>query len=290
MVLPILAAKAAGKGSESAQAIKNDLYVRRWATVTGKGKHKKVVDHELHINPVGVALGIAGTAVAAGLTVLGGALALRLSGKKLKLGEATRYFMVDEFGATSHTETYLISPATAAVPGYYKTESVAVCTWTLIDPERPRDQRVDIVKYDVHVAQAPYPAPEGQYWTHTDSFRSYQVWVPEVPAQEAVYGERLVWDSPLVTSLLTKRGVPIAAFKGEDNTDAMVAAVNRATKRVPKYIPGTVENIRAHAITAINPVTRKSQAAMRWVYKYKVVGMSLEDKEDESWISKMFGV
>ena len=82
-ILPI----AAGKAKErSTEAVKGDVYVRKWTSVEGKGKKKRVVEHEIHANPGSIGLTAVGLAVGAGVAVVGGALALRFSGKKLITG------------------------------------------------------------------------------------------------------------------------------------------------------------------------------------------------------------
>ncbi len=60
MPVPILAAKSGVDASKRvAEALKNDIYVVSWSSVKGKGKKKRVVEHELHVNPVAVGVGVA---------------------------------------------------------------------------------------------------------------------------------------------------------------------------------------------------------------------------------------
>ena len=61
MIPAQLAEKAAGKAS---RALTGDVYVSKWQTTKGKGKKKKVVDRELHINPLLVIAAVGAGALA----------------------------------------------------------------------------------------------------------------------------------------------------------------------------------------------------------------------------------
>lgn len=118
MVAPILAAKGA---QNAANALTGDIYVKRWTSVHGKGKKKKEVDHELHINPLtalaAAALGAGALATAAvGLWLTQQKVGKKMSGDtvlpKLKVRYARLYEGVYETITTvvvdspAHEETY----------------------------------------------------------------------------------------------------------------------------------------------------------------------------------------
>lgn len=72
MVAPIVAAKAAEGAAGAGKALQGEIYTRRWVSVTGKGKKKKEVQHEVHVNPLGIGLGVlavGGAAVAGAVTL-----------------------------------------------------------------------------------------------------------------------------------------------------------------------------------------------------------------------------
>jgi hypothetical protein len=74
---PLLAVKAA---TEAQKALKGDIYTRKWVSERGKGKKKRVVEHELHVNPVTAVVAVIGGAIAAGLAVYAGSKAARAAG------------------------------------------------------------------------------------------------------------------------------------------------------------------------------------------------------------------
>lgn len=81
MTVPIIAAK---EGAEALnKALTGDIYVRRWTSTTGKGKKKREVEHEAHINP----LVLIGTAVGAGLAAVGAGLTLWTVQRKVDLND-----------------------------------------------------------------------------------------------------------------------------------------------------------------------------------------------------------
>lgn len=114
----MLPAALMGAQERSTEAVKGDVYTRRWSTVQGKGKKKKVVEHELHVNPGSVGLGAIGLAVGAGVAGLGAALALRFSGKEVKTGDKLVRRMVDEYQPVYETVTVIDRPE-EVTPGYW---------------------------------------------------------------------------------------------------------------------------------------------------------------------------
>ena len=78
---PIVAAKAGKAASEGVgRVLTGDIYVRRWQTVQGAGRKRRTVDHELHVNLVSSAVGLA----AGGLALGFGAVALWLTQRKIE--------------------------------------------------------------------------------------------------------------------------------------------------------------------------------------------------------------
>jgi hypothetical protein len=71
-VAPIVAAKAAEGLQGAGKAAQGEIYARRWTSVTGKGKKRREVQHEVHVNPLGIGLGV----VAVGGAALLGAISL----------------------------------------------------------------------------------------------------------------------------------------------------------------------------------------------------------------------
>lgn len=70
MVAPIVAAKAGKSVGEAVKGLTGDLYVRRWTSVTGKGKKKKAVEHEARVNVATVLVGAVAAGVGVGTYVL----------------------------------------------------------------------------------------------------------------------------------------------------------------------------------------------------------------------------
>ena len=78
---PLLALKATGTAQGGLQkALTGDIYSRKWVEVRGKGAKAKIIEHEAHLNPVGLGLG----AVALGGAALLGLGALWMAQLKLK--------------------------------------------------------------------------------------------------------------------------------------------------------------------------------------------------------------
>ena len=235
MAIPLEAIRAV-KGKESAQALKNDLYVRKWTSVKGKGKSKKVVEHEAHLNPASVGVGAVGLAVGAGLAGLAAVLALRFGGRKLAEGDAELIRIVRIYSAKTEQVKVVDTPA---IPAHYITVNIKGVLKT--------------------------------------------VWIPEAPEvshmETRILGQRVV--------VLSKRGVPVRTFNMPDG--AVVGTT---------WDMGLKPNERAQGWdldTQLNTVTGSDKYGgyMQTAYKYtnpNKTGYSLEDKEDESWVSKIFGV
>jgi len=108
---PLLAAQAAGKAQK---ALTGDLYVRRWQSVKKRPKGKGgnvTLDHELHINPIMVILGLGAAATA-------GVVALWMGQRKLSYdipeGGAKLHYIVKQYDVESHLETVVDEPAVPA--------------------------------------------------------------------------------------------------------------------------------------------------------------------------------
>lgn len=117
MVAPIIAAGGIKAAEHAGRALTGDIYTRRWTTVKGTGRKKKLVDHELRVNPVSVGLGL----VAAGVAAAGAAAALWFTQRKLTTETGADIVRVwDSYGTTYKTVTtqVLVTPATE---GYYAT-------------------------------------------------------------------------------------------------------------------------------------------------------------------------
>jgi hypothetical protein len=86
MVVPIVAAGSAAKGTGIAsKALTGDIYTRKWITTQTKGKGKKkrvvVTEHDVHVNPVAVAIAAGVTA----LTIGGAAWILQMRAKPVMI-------------------------------------------------------------------------------------------------------------------------------------------------------------------------------------------------------------
>ena len=85
-VPPLVALKAAGSAQK---ALTGDLYVKRWQTVKKRPKSKGgdlAVEHELHINPITVGVGLVGGVAVLGLAAYVGTKALKTSGYRVVKG------------------------------------------------------------------------------------------------------------------------------------------------------------------------------------------------------------
>jgi hypothetical protein len=121
MVAPILAAKGLQNASKP---LTGDIYVRRWTTVKGKGKKKKELDHELHVNPVSVGVAALVAAGAAATVAVGLWLTQQKVGKTDQAKTKTRFARLYE--AVYETVTVVDTPArdetvTTYIHGYPKT-------------------------------------------------------------------------------------------------------------------------------------------------------------------------
>ena len=85
MVAPIIAAEAAKRGIDAGKALTGDIYTRRWTSVVGKGKKKRVVEHEAHLNTLSAVILAAGAATTAALA----GAALWATGKSFKRAAST---------------------------------------------------------------------------------------------------------------------------------------------------------------------------------------------------------
>ena len=285
-MIPVLGARAGVKGSQiasnAASAMKNDLYVRRWSTVTGKGKQKKVVDHELHINPVGVAVGAIGVAVGAGLAGLAGALALRYSGKKVVSGEVSKRFMVDEFDAVYEDQLIVDSPAIAGWTEVVVDQAGTPESWSE-PPIWVPETRIWVEGSYIHGTWQeghwdviPGHWSQGGVYTPSTPQVTHSVWHPPV---DAVTHTAHVLITPGTAILLTKRGIPLGVFEGGDTT---ADAIRMAMKRSTGAVDGSVTLNRTARIIATHPKSRKRVWCNRYYYQFKAKGISLEDKEEDS--------
>lgn len=69
MVAPIIAAKTAQGAAGAMRALTGDIYAAKFNSIHGTGKRQQLVEHEVHINPVTLAVGT-GVAAVAGMTAL----------------------------------------------------------------------------------------------------------------------------------------------------------------------------------------------------------------------------
>ena len=107
-VPPLVAYKAA---TSAQKALTGDIYTRRWVTVEGKGKKKRIIEHEAHINPVGIGLG----ALAIGAAATAGVAALWLAQLKLTPGRVdvikAAYVWPSDYGYASSIYTNADQPS-----------------------------------------------------------------------------------------------------------------------------------------------------------------------------------
>lgn len=101
--------EGAKRASKAANALTGDIYVRRWTTVVGKGKKKREVEKELHVNP----LMLIGTAVAGGVAVAGAAVGLWLTQRKVgKAAQAENVRIMRFYEPVFEEKTVVITPET----------------------------------------------------------------------------------------------------------------------------------------------------------------------------------
>lgn len=121
MVAPIIAAGGIKAAEHAGRALTGDIYTRRWTTVKGTGRKKKLVDHELRVNPVSVGLGL----VAAGVAAAGAAAALWFTQRKLTTETGADIVRVwDSYGTTYTTTTKTVYDPTKTPPYTVVTEYV----------------------------------------------------------------------------------------------------------------------------------------------------------------------
>lgn len=109
------------KGKESTQALKNDIYVKRWTT-KGRGKHKgQEIVHELHVNAVGAVVGGIGLVVGGAAAAWMGSQALKSTGHRVIRGDKRMLRTLRVYAPVSTTKTVVDKPATV-VPGYWTNE------------------------------------------------------------------------------------------------------------------------------------------------------------------------
>lgn len=129
---PIVAAKAGKAASEGVgRVLTGDIYVRRWQTVQGAGRKRRTVDHELHVNLVSSAVGLA----AGGLALGFGAVALWLTQRKIETTKGKdlvlRLRLYDSITKTvHHAERYhFVTDPFAPDPYEYKRKVVDSPAW-----------------------------------------------------------------------------------------------------------------------------------------------------------------
>jgi len=113
-ILPI----AALRGKERVvEPLKGDVYTRSWTSVEGKGKKKRIVQHEVHVNPL--TLVVAGVG-AAGAGLLG-ALALHGMGKQVSMtAQKQAKRIVDEYQPEYEDVKVVDTPYRAATADVYE--------------------------------------------------------------------------------------------------------------------------------------------------------------------------
>jgi hypothetical protein len=113
MVAPIIASGGIKAAEHAGRALTGDIYTRRWTTVKGTGRKKKLVDHELRVNPVSVGLGL----VAAGVAAAGAAAALWFTQRKLTTETGADLVRVwDIYSTTTSKPGYVLISNTYGVP------------------------------------------------------------------------------------------------------------------------------------------------------------------------------
>ena len=136
------------KGAQSAQAaLQHDLYVKKWTSTKGKGKKKKIVEHELHINPVSVA--ILGGAATLGVAAIG--LGLWLSGNKMGLKDGkTIKRIVDEYQAVMQTVTVVDVPAVPGKPAWNEVRTGTAPNYIKVRVDKNGMQREEAEAFGIH--------------------------------------------------------------------------------------------------------------------------------------------
>jgi len=206
-----LAGKLAEKAAEKAsRALTGDIYVSRWKTTKGKGKKKKVVDRELHINPL-----TAIVAVGAGALALGVGMFATQTTLKAKYGH--KYAVIDRIAGQAgraaydgidfekaKTMTYQVFHPSIPAQGHYVTEtkmsSSVVKVYTLreayYNPVTQSMTNKSLVEEDWILAGKPdyinnsgLPYDQGYSYTAGMKDTSYtvQTWVEDSPGAPPYY-------------------------------------------------------------------------------------------------------
>jgi hypothetical protein len=96
---PLLFAKGTTDASRGLQkALTGDIYSKHWTEVVGTGKKAKLVEHEVHVNPVGIGLG----AVALGAAALAAGAALWIGQMRIVPTKMQQYRIVVD--VSEHTD------------------------------------------------------------------------------------------------------------------------------------------------------------------------------------------
>ena len=181
-----MAAEAAGKAQK---ALTGDVYVRKWQSVKKRPKSKGgplLVDHEVHVNPVMVILGLGAAATA-------GIVALWMGQRKLSYGVpeggAKLHYIMKQYDAKSHLETVVDEPGyTVPATGHYEATGTGVII--------------------------------GHGLGYTEGAMK---WVEDSPAYDvpAVTHEQRVYDKPARIVVYTLKGMPIRTYEGVDTTKVL---------------------------------------------------------------------
>lgn len=277
MVIPPLAAKGAGRavsGSLAASGLKNDIYVRKWTSVRGKGKDKRSVDHELHVNPVAVGVGLVGIGIGTAVAAWAAVKAFKSTGHRPVITDdgKTVTRIIDEFEAVYKDREVLVSEAVA------DERSVLMCEWRLYFEPGIYMAARHVYDDGEHHNEPPYPAPAGQLWKH---FRDYTLLIAE--GRPAVYETQRVLVRDGIYTLLSERGVPLGTY------DSFDVAVRQITKRHPKAKLDTLQEVRTGTVRAKHPKTGKTVDCVRHWYQFKARGWAVEDSgKDSGILGKLF--
>ncbi len=157
---PVVAAKAAQKASSAASgALTHDLYVRSWDSVKNLPKSKggpRTVHHELHVNPVTIAVGGAG--LLGGLALLG--LGAYMVGVRAKVDTDHKLVqrIIDEYQPTMKLVTVVDVPAIPEVPAKPEVSHWEVQTRYI---EKPGGIKVPVTDEYLVIDQYAQPAVPG---------------------------------------------------------------------------------------------------------------------------------
>lgn len=105
---------AAKKGSEIASnALTGDVYIRRWKSLKGTGKKKRETEHELHVNPLTLAVG----AAAAGVAAVGAGIGLWFMQRKITADDGAEMVRIVDWH--DPVQTYVQKERTVTVPVWH---------------------------------------------------------------------------------------------------------------------------------------------------------------------------